>query len=128
MPFDSDTTSSGIACIIIEVDVRDLVVAVGDRIDRTHTGGNVAVHMQAETDAPRRRPPGPRRIEGAVELHADESVRFGFADHLDRFRPASSRRCATWAVLAPFPSISDRGIDVRAQKLALGAPRGARDG
>ena len=40
-------TLSGMACIIDPVDVRDLVVAGVDGIQRTHAGGNVAVHVQA---------------------------------------------------------------------------------
>ena len=63
--------------------MRDLVIAGVDGVQRTHPGGNMAVHVEPELlrlgDGGRQ----PFRVERAVELDADEPVPRGPADQRD---------------------------------------------
>jgi hypothetical protein len=80
MPFDTWITLSGHGLHDDPVDVRDLVVARVDRVHGPDALRDVAVHVQALLVRLAGGGRQPLRIERAVELHADETVRLGLVD------------------------------------------------
>src|SRR4029434_3705943 len=75
------------------VDVRDLVVASIDGVERPDACRDVTVDVQAELVGLADGGGKPLRVEGAVELYADEAVGFRGSDQRDRLRFAGRDVC-----------------------------------